>query len=186
MASHLMRRQTTYALILSVILSSGCSLFYKETLVYDVFDPESKPIRVQEPRWRMCSPETEDARRRRVARAHDTLKSKWGSQLTGEWRLAEADKESKQIKYDCTLSFADDDTAHIRVKDGGELSSKDGRYLFKNESTDGSVLIIIDWNLSEEEKKDIRVATFLPLVLWKGTNIFLQIANCPKLIKTDK
>jgi hypothetical protein len=178
-----MRKQITYALVLGGVLCSGCSLFYKETTVYDVFDPESKPIKQYEPRWRIFG--TEDQDTRRIPRTHNTLKEKWGRQLLGEWRLAEAERDSSKLQGDYILSFGADDTVQMTVKNGDELLKRDGSYLFKQEDSADGVLIMINWNLSEVERRDPAVVDWLPLVLTKGTNIFLQVGTAPKFIKSD-
>jgi len=179
-----MHRLITYFLVFGIVLYSGCSLFYKETISYDVFDPECKPIKTCEPRWRIFSTEAKDARR--VAQTHDKLKAKWGRQLEGEWQFAETETDLSNPLNGCMLSFGNDNTAHMTVKNGDALLKRDGSYLFKEENTAGSVLIMVEWNLPEEERKQLDVVDWLPLVLNKGTNIFLQCGDSPQFIKSNK
>ena len=68
----------------------------------------------------------------------------------------------------------------------GEQRVKNGSYEIKDETSEGSVFVMIKWTLTEEERKNPFAMHILPLVLWNGTNIFLQVKSTPGFIKSIK
>lgn len=172
----------TYCAVLGAALCSSCSLQHEESPASDPFNPDATSEVVRELSRKTLKNQESD--KRKAAKIHQRLKKRWGGQLVGEWHCVDMGRGKPPPKSDWSLVFGADDSAQMISEHEGEQLVKKGSYEIKDETSEGSVFVMIKWALTEEERKDPFAMHILPLILWNGTNIFLQVKSTPGFIKS--
>jgi len=157
-------------------------LHHEESIASDPFNPDGKPSVVREESWKTFT--NQESNKRKAAQIHQQLKKRWGDQLVGEWHCVDMGPGKPPPESDCSLAFRADDSAQMISEHEGKQRVKNGIYEIKDDKPEGTVFVMIKWALTEEERKDPFAMHILPLVLWNGTNIFLQIKSTPGFIKS--
>ena len=174
----------TYCAVLGVALCSSCSLQHEESPASDPFNPEATSEVVRELSRKTLK--DQESEKRKAAKTHQRLKKRWGDQLVGEWHCVDMGPGKPPPKSDWSLAFCADDSARMISAHEGKQRVMNGIYEIKDETSEGSVFVMIKWVLTEEERKDPFAVDILPLVLRNGTNIFLQVKSTPGFIKSIK